>query len=54
MPAAGTVLATGGLDLDGLTTASPVWGIYTIENGLITVARHYMGDVELAERFAVE
>jgi hypothetical protein len=53
-PAAGTVVATGRLDLDGLTTAAPVWGVYTIEDGLIIVARHYLGDAELAEKFTAQ
>lgn len=53
-PAAGTVLATGRFDLDGLTTAAPVWGVYTIEDGLIIVARHYLGDAGLAGKFAVQ
>jgi SnoaL-like protein len=53
-PAAGTVVATGRLDLDGSTTAAPVWGVYTIADGLIIVARHYLGDAELAEKFAAQ
>ncbi len=52
-PAIGTVLATGRLDLEGLTSAAPAWGVYSIENELIVLARHYLGDEELAERFAV-
>ena len=53
MPAIGTVLATGRLNLEGLASAAPAWGVYSVENGLIVLARHYLGDEELAERFAI-
>ena len=45
-PAIGTVLATGRLNLEGLTSAAPAWGVYSIENELIVLARHYLGDEE--------
>ncbi len=51
MPAMGTVLATGRMSVEA--AASPVWGVYTIEHELIVLARHYLGDKELADRFAV-
>ena len=48
-----TVLAIGRLSLDGLDGGTPFWGVHTIEGGVIVNARHYLGDSELAQRFAI-
>ena len=52
-PATGTVLATGHLSLETPSSVPAVWGVYTVEHELIVLARHYLGDADLAERFAL-
>lgn len=53
VPVEVTVLVTGRLTLEGLDDGAPFWGVHTIEDGQILTARHYLGDADLAERFAV-